>query len=99
MALPGDFVWGAASSAFQIEGAGNVDGRKDSIWDVLCREDGGTYQKQHAEVATDHYHRFAEDVAIMREMGLRAYRFSFSWSRVLPDGTGAVNEAGKGVEV
>ena len=94
MAFPGDFVWGAASSAFQIEGAGNVDGRKDSIWDVLCREDGGTYQKQHAEVATDHYHRFAEDVGIMREMGLRAYRFSFSWPRVLSDGTGAANEAG-----
>lgn len=89
-----DFLWGASSAAFQIEGAWNKDGKGLSIWDTLGREPGRIARGETGEVACDHYHRFREDVALMREMGLKSYRFSVSWPRVLPQGTGAVNEAG-----
>jgi len=92
--FPKDFVWGAASAAYQIEGAWNEDGKSDSIWDVFCRKPGAIFRGQTGEVACDHYHRWKEDVALMRELGLKAYRFSISWPRVLPDGTGVVNEKG-----
>ena len=92
--FPKDFVWGAGASAYQIEGAWNEDGKSDSIWDVFCRKPGAIFRGQTGEVACDHYHRWKEDVALMRELGLKAYRFSISWPRVLPDGTGAVNEKG-----
>ena len=89
------FVWGAASAAFQIEGAHNVDGKGLSIWDIYTHEllrTGKT--RDTGDVACDHYHRYEEDVRLMAEMGLNGYRFSIAWSRVLPMGTGEVNEAG-----
>lgn len=80
-------------SLYQIEGAWNEDGKSDSIWDVFCRKPGVIFRGQTGEVACDHYHRWKEDVALMQELGLKAYRFSVSWPRILPDGTGAVNES------
>jgi len=83
---PSDFVWGAATAAYQVEGAAYEDGRKDSTWDVFCRRPGAVFEGHTGEVACDHYHRYREDVALMQTLGLQAYRFSVSWSRVLPDG-------------
>ncbi len=94
MAFQKDFVWGAATAAYQIEGAAAEDGRKPSVWDMYCRRPGATYLGQTGEVACDHYHRMASDVALMRELGLTGYRFSLSWSRILPDGVGAINPKG-----
>ncbi len=94
MAFREDFLWGAATSSYQIEGAAFEDGRGESVWDMLCRKPGAIWRGQNGAVACDHYHRYAEDVDIMRQIGLKAYRFSISWSRVLPEGTGAVSEAG-----
>ncbi|MFG2821794.1 GH1 family beta-glucosidase [Kitasatospora sp. NPDC048365] len=91
-----EFVWGAATSAYQIEGAAAEDGRTPSIWDTFSRVPGAIDNADHGDVACDHYHRMPEDVALMRELGLDAYRFSVSWSRVLPEGTGRINEAGLG---
>lgn len=92
--FPKDFLWGAASSAFQVEGAAHVDGRADSVWDAFCRVPGTVFENHTGDTACDHYHRFKEDVEIMRRLGLRAYRFSVSWPRVLPEGVGAINEKG-----
>ncbi|MDO5391471.1 MAG: GH1 family beta-glucosidase [Eubacteriales bacterium] len=89
-----DFAWGAATSAYQIEGAAYEDGKGPHIWDVFCCDNGRIACGESGDVACNHYHRFREDVAMMKEMGLKAYRFSLSWARILPDGTGAVNEAG-----
>lgn len=89
-----DFVWGAASSAYQVEGATTTDGRGPSIWDAFSSIPGKTYHNQNADIACDHYNRWQEDVAIMKEMGLKAYRFSISWSRIFPTGRGEVNEKG-----
>jgi beta-glucosidase len=92
-ALPRDFVFGAATAAFQIEGANHTDGRTDSIWDVFCRVPGAVINGDDGSVACDHYHRYPQDVALMKELGLDAYRFSVSWPRVRPR-HGAVNPAG-----
>lgn len=92
-AFPQDFLFGAATAAFQIEGAAAEDGRSDSIWDAFCRVPGAVANGDTGDVACDHYHRYAEDVALMRELGLDTYRFSVSWARVRPDG-GALNPAG-----
>ena len=89
-----DFVWGAATSSYQIEGAAFQDGKGWDIWDVFCKEKGRIYEDQNGDVACDHYHRFREDVALMKELGIQAYRFSINWSRVFPNGTGKVNEQG-----
>ncbi len=94
MSFPEGFVWGAASSAYQLEGGAYDDGKGLNIWDVFCRKEGKIANGDTGEVSTDHYHRYAEDVAIMKSMGLGAYRLSISWPRVLPDGIGAVNKAG-----
>lgn len=94
MSFAKEFVWGAATSAYQIEGAWNEDGKGPSIWGVCCHEGGHVYENHTGDIACDHYHRFREDAALMRELGLRAYRFSISWPRLLPEGTGKVNEAG-----
>lgn len=97
--FPDGFVWGAATSAYQIEGAANADGRGPSVWDSYCRdkrEGIPIWQGHTGDVACDHYHRYPEDVALMRTLGLHAYRFSISWTRVMPEGTGAVNAAGLG---
>jgi beta-glucosidase len=91
--FPGDFLWGTATAAYQIEGAGSEDGRTDCIWDVFARRPGAVLGGDDGSVACDHYHRYAEDVALMRELDLDAYRFSVSWARVMPDG-GAANPAG-----
>ncbi len=92
--FPDGFLWGAATSAYQIEGAWNEDGRGPSIWDTFSHTPGKVFQDQNGDVACDHYHRFREDVALMAQLGLNAYRFSISWPRVLPAGTGTPNPKG-----
>ncbi len=94
MSFPPDFVWGAATSAYQIEGGWDDDGKGPSVWDTSCRAPGVIYERHTGDVACDHYHRYAEDVSLMSKIGLQAYRFSISWPRVMPDGTGQVNAAG-----
>jgi beta-glucosidase len=93
-AFPKGFLWGSATSAYQIEGAWNEDGKGPSIWDVFCLIPGKVNGGDNGQVACDHYHRFREDVALMKAMGLKAYRFSISWPRILPAGRGAVNQEG-----
>lgn len=94
MMFPKGFAWGAASSAYQVEGAAAEDGRGLSVWDEFCRRPGAVHQGESGAVACDHYHRMTTDVRLMQDIGLQAYRFSMSWSRVLPNGTGEVNEKG-----
>ncbi len=93
-AFPTGFRWGAATSAYQIEGAVREDGRGESIWDVFCGRPGAIADGSSGAVAADHYHRYRDDVALMRELALGAYRFSVAWPRVVPQGSGAVNAAG-----
>jgi beta-glucosidase len=92
--FPPNFVWGVASSSYQIEGAAHEDGRGESIWDTFCRKEGAIWQGQTGDVACDHYHRYKEDVALIKEIGARAYRLSIAWPRVMPDGTGRINDKG-----
>ena len=94
MTFPADFTWGAAAAAYQIEGAWNEDGRGPSVWDVFSQQAGRVFENHTGNVACDHYHRWREDIALMKRLGIKAYRLSLSWSRILPQGTGAVNEAG-----
>jgi len=89
-----DFIWGAATSAYQIEGAYAEGGKGLNIWDVFTKDAGHIFEGHNGDTACDHYHRFREDVALMKEIGLKAYRFSLSWARLLPEGTGKVNETG-----
>ena len=88
------FLWGAATSSYQIEGAAAEGGRGPSIWDTFSHTPGKTYQGETGDVAADHYHRCAEDVALMEELGLNAYRFSIAWSRLMPTGRTGVNPEG-----
>jgi beta-glucosidase len=92
--FPESFLWGAASAATQIEGSPAADGRGPSIWDMFARKQGAISGGATPDVACDFYHRWPEDVKLMRDLGLKAYRFSPSWSRILPHGTGPVNQAG-----
>jgi beta-glucosidase len=92
-AFPPAFLFGAATAAYQIEGAAHEDGRTDSIWDAFSRVPGAVINADNGDVACDHYHRMPQDVALMRELGLQTYRFSTSWARIRPDG-GPVNPAG-----
>ena len=92
MQFPKDFLWGTATSSYQIEGAANEDGKGKSIWDVFTHVPGTVKDRSNGDMAIDHYHRFREDIRLMAKMGIRNYRFSISWGRILPDGTGAVNE-------
>lgn len=85
--FPKGFLWGSATSAYQIEGAAEQYGRGPSIWDEFCKIEGNTANGENGSIACDHYHRFEQDVKLMADMGVKAYRFSISWSRVLPDGT------------
>jgi len=94
MAFPSDFAWGAATSSYQIEGAHDSDGKTPSVWDVFSANPGKTYNNDTGRVACDHYNRYRADVALMKEIGLGAYRFSLSWPRILPDGRGKVNQKG-----
>lgn len=92
--FPAHFAWGAATSAYQVEGACDEGGRGPSIWDMFSRQPGKVYNDETGDTACDHYHRFRSDVKLMGALGLKAYRFSISWSRILPSGEGAVNEEG-----
>ena len=94
--FPENFLWGVACASYQCEGGWDADGKGPNIWDDFCHDEGGRHIKNGdtGDVACDSYHRFREDVALMRAHGIQAYRFSVSWARVIPDGDGAVNEAG-----
>ena len=92
--IPSSFVWGAATAAYQTEGAVNEDGRGESIWDRFSAEPGNVRNGDDGAVACDTYHRYPEDVRLMRELGLDAFRFSIAWPRVLPEGRGRPNAAG-----
>ena len=92
--FPADFLWGAATASYQIEGAVSEDGRGLSIWDRFAAIPGKVHQGENGDVAADHYHRMPEDVALMAELGLNAYRFSIAWPRILPQGKGTVNRRG-----
>ena len=94
MSFPKDFVWGSATSSYQIEGAWDTDGRGPSIWDAFCQIPGKVHNNETGNIACDHYHKMKEDVALMKKMGLKAYRFSISWSRIMPQGRGDINEMG-----
>lgn len=89
-----NFTWGAAAAAFQIEGAAHEEGKGPSVWDMMCSTPGKIWQGDTGDVACDHYHRYKEDVSLMKQIGLQAYRLSVSWPRVLPAGTGKINAAG-----
>lgn len=91
-----DFIWGVATASYQIEGARNEDGKSDSIWDTFTHKSGTVVDGSNADIACDCYHRLDEDLKLLEELGVKAYRFSVSWSRILPNGTGKINE--KGVE-
>lgn len=94
LAWPSGFVWGVSTSSYQIEGAAAEDGRKPSIWDTRCRIAGKVANGDTGDVACDHYHRYPDDIALMRDLGITAYRFSIAWPRVLPLGKGAPNGPG-----
>jgi beta-glucosidase len=92
--FPDGFLWGSATAAFQVEGAANEDGRGPSVWDTFTRQPGAIANGENADTACDHYHRYREDIGLMKNLGLHAYRFSVSWSRIFPEGTGAHNPKG-----
>ncbi|MDR3013370.1 MAG: beta-glucosidase [Chitinispirillales bacterium] len=94
MSFPKDFVWGAATASYQIEGAAFKDGKGPGIWDVFCKKPGAVWMDHSGDVACDHYHRYAEDVGIMKNIGLNGYRMEVSWPRIMPEGCGAVNAKG-----
>lgn len=94
LTFPKDFLWGAATAAYQIEGAYNEDGKGESIWDRFCINPGNIRNGDTGKVACDHYHRYEEDTALLKEMGIQSYRFSISWPRIFPEGRGKPNPKG-----
>ena len=92
--FPSDFIWGAATASYQIEGAAFEDGRGESVWDRFSATPGKVRGGDSGAVACDFYHRYRDDIRLMRERGLDAFRFSIAWPRIIPDGRGAVNAAG-----
>jgi len=92
--FPKDFAWGVATASYQVEGAASEDGKGPSVWDVFCQRKGAIFEGNTGDVACDHYHRFKEDVALIKALGAKSYRFSVSWPRVLPNGIGASNPKG-----
>jgi beta-glucosidase len=92
--FPQDFVWGAATASYQIEGAWNEDGKGESIWDRFSHTPGKVQDGDTGDVACNHYHRWADDLALIKNLGLKAYRFSIAWPRILPDGRGRINQSG-----
>ncbi len=92
--FPDNFLWGTATCSYQIEGGVNEDGRGESIWDVFSHTPGKTLNGDTGDVACDHYHRWQEDVALMKSLGYKAYRFSLAWPRILPQGRGKINQPG-----
>ena len=94
MSFPDDFIWGAATSSYQIEGAASEDGKGTSIWDVFCKAPGKIRDGSTGDTAIDHYHRYRQDITLMHDFHIRAYRFSVAWPRIFPDGTGRINQKG-----
>src|SRR5262245_29093236 len=94
LTFPAGFRWGAATAAYQIEGAVEADGRRPSIWDTFARTPGKVAFGHTGDIACDHYHRFRDDIALLDELGLRTYRLSVAWPRIKPDGGGPVNPRG-----
>ncbi len=92
--FPKDFLWGAATASFQVEGASQEEGKGESMWDRFCRIPGKVHAGENGDVSCDQYHRYPEDIALMKQAGIKAYRFSISWPRIIPGGTGKVNEQG-----
>ena len=88
------FLWGTATASYQIEGGAFEDGRGYTVWDDFCRTPGKVFSMHNGDVACDHYHRYKEDVKMMADMGIKAYRFSIAWSRILPEGKGEINQKG-----
>ena len=87
-AFPADFVWGTATAAFQIEGAATEDGRGESVWDRFCATPGKVRNGDSGAIACDFYHRYRDDIALMRELGIDAFRLSIAWPRIIPRGRG-----------
>ena len=94
MSFRDDFAWGTATAAYQVEGGHDAGGRGPSVWDMLCRRPGAVFEGHTGDVACDMFHRYEEDIQLIKNLGTKHYRLSLSWSRLLPDGTGKVNEAG-----
>jgi beta-glucosidase len=94
MSFPKDFVWGAAAASYQVEGGAYDDGKGLSVWDMMCRQPGKIWERNTGDISCDHYHRYQEDARLMGEIGLKAYRLSISWPRVIPEGVGEINEKG-----
>lgn len=94
MAFSDKFLWGASSASYQVEGAWNEDGKGLNIWDDFSHVQGNVRHGETGDSACDHYHRFKEDIALMKQIGLKSYRFSISWTRIFPDGTGSINKKG-----
>jgi beta-glucosidase len=92
--FPEGFLWGSATASFQVEGAASEDGRGESIWDRFCRTPGKVAGGHTGDVACDHYHRWKDDIRLMKDLGMQAYRFSTAWPRVIPSGNGPINKAG-----
>src|SRR5882724_13249976 len=92
--FPSGFIWGTATSSYQVEGAVNEEGRGPSIWDSFSHTPGKIADRSNADRANDHFHRYKEDVGLIKELGAKAYRFSIAWPRVFPEGTGAPNPKG-----
>jgi beta-glucosidase len=94
LAFPANFLWGCATSAYQIEGAVAADGRGPTNWDIFSHTAGKTHQGETGDVAADSYHLYKEDVQLLKDLGAKSYRFSISWSRIFPQGRGKPNEPG-----
>ena len=94
MGFKKNFVWGTATASYQVEGAAKEDGRGESVWDVFCHEPNRVACGHNGDVACDHYHRYKEDIRLMQSLGIKAYRFSISWTRLFPEGTGQPNQKG-----
>src|SRR4051794_10095937 len=92
--FPNSFLWGTATSSYQVEGAVNEDGRGPSIWDRFTHTPGTISDNSNGDTAADHFHRYKEDIQLMKALGTKAYRFSIAWPRIFPEGTGAANQKG-----
>lgn len=89
-----DFLWGCATASYQVEGACEEDGRKPCIWDTFSKKAGNVFAGENGSVACDQYHKYKEDIALMKELGFKSYRFSIAWPRIIPDGEGDINSKG-----